>query len=78
MKVKTNTPALQQAGTSITMELENTRSDADSNKQNRIFTVTPNAFEVKARSEAEAYEFARKLISQQGVGIDTIEEESDQ
>jgi len=33
---------------------------------------------VKARSEAEAYEFARKLISQQGVGIDTVEEEVDQ
>jgi len=75
MKVKTNTPALQQAGTSITMELENTRSDADSNKQNREFLVVPNSFFVKARSEAEAYEFARKLISQQGVGIDTVEEE---
>jgi hypothetical protein len=60
------------------MELENTRSDADSNKQNREFLVVPNAFFVKATSEAEAYEFARKLIDQQGVGIDTIEEEVDQ
>jgi len=30
---------------------------------------------VKARSEAEAYEFARKLIREQGVGIDTVEDE---
>jgi len=78
MKEKTNTPAHQLAGTSITMELANTRSDADSNEQNRIFTVTPNAFTVKARSEAEAYEFARKLIREQGVGIDTVEEEVDE
>jgi len=60
------------------MELANTSSEADSNKQNRIFTVTPNAFTVKARSEAEAYEFARKLIREQGVGIDTVEEEVDE
>lgn len=57
------------------MELANTRSDTDSNEQNRHFTVIPNAFKVKATSEAEAYEFARKLIREQGVGIDTVEDE---
>jgi len=60
------------------MELENTRSNTDSNKQNRQFLITPNSFFVRATSEAEAYEFARKLIREEGVGIDTVEEEVDQ
>jgi hypothetical protein len=60
------------------MELANTRSDADSNKQNREFLIVPNSFYVRAGSEAEAYEFARKLIREEGVGIDTVEEEVDE